>query len=225
VALTQSGELGAELAWRSNQNHTRELGPAVQMLLRQVGATARDISAVSVALGPGGFSALRVGLSFAKGIAEGLRIPLVAVGTLELEAFPLASTGLPVYAVGDAGRGQLAWAAFLQDETGWRVTAEERIATPQELSEQLRAPALVCGEGLVSHGAVLRGLLPHGAHLVLAPPPTRRAATLARLAWRRLELGRRDDAAALQPLYLRRPSITVPRDQINKTDQSAQSRA
>ncbi|MBM3947618.1 MAG: tRNA (adenosine(37)-N6)-threonylcarbamoyltransferase complex dimerization subunit type 1 TsaB, partial [SAR202 cluster bacterium] len=130
VALTQSGELGAELAWRSNQNHTRELGPAVQMLLRQVGATARDISAVSVALGPGGFSALRVGLSFAKGIAEGLRIPLVAVGTLELEAFPLASTGLPVYAVGDAGRGQLAWAAFLQDETGWRVTAEERIATP-----------------------------------------------------------------------------------------------
>lgn len=211
IALTVHGELRAELSWRSDQNHTRELAPAVQALLRQAGATTRDIAAVAVALGPGGFSALRVGLSFAKGLAEGLGVPLVGMETLEVEAFPYASTGLPVYATGDAGRGQLAWAAFLEDKQGWRKITGERIATPQELAEALSAPGIICGEGLAGHGAALRPLLPQGVYPVQTTPPTRRAATLARLGWERLTRGEQDDPATLQPLYLRRPSITMPR--------------
>jgi tRNA threonylcarbamoyladenosine biosynthesis protein TsaB len=210
VALTNEGALLAESSWYSQQNHTVELAPAVQRLLEQVRATPADVKAVFVALGPGGFSALRVGLGFAKGLAEGLGVPIVGVGTLEVEAFPHAATGLPVYAVSDAGRAQLAWAAFTLSGEQWSKTQDESIGTPQQLAESVHAPAVLCGEGLAAHAQALRPLLPAGVLVADAPPPTRRAATLARLGWRRLVRGESDDTTALQPLYLRRPTITLP---------------
>ena len=57
-----------------------------------------------MALGPGGFSALRVGISVAKGLALPLDIPLVGVGTLEMEAYPYAGAGIPVCPLLEAGR-------------------------------------------------------------------------------------------------------------------------
>ncbi|MSQ14209.1 MAG: tRNA (adenosine(37)-N6)-threonylcarbamoyltransferase complex dimerization subunit type 1 TsaB [Dehalococcoidia bacterium] len=210
VALTNEGALLAETSWHSQQNHTVELAPAVQRLLEQVHAAPADVKAVFVALGPGGFSALRVGLGFAKGLAEGLGVPIVGVGTLEVEAFPHATTGLPVYAVSDAGRAQLAWTSFTLSGDQWSKTQDESIGTPQQLAESVQAPAVLCGEGLAAHAQALRLLLPAGVLIVDTPPPTRRAATLARLGWRRLARGERDDTTALQPLYLRRPTITLP---------------
>ena len=68
-------------------------------ILGRTEASPADLEAIAVALGPGGFSALRVGLSCAKGLAMPTDTPLIGVGTLEMEAYPYASTGLPICAV------------------------------------------------------------------------------------------------------------------------------
>ena len=60
------------------------------------------LTKVAVAKGPGSFTGLRVGVSVALGIAMGLRIPIVPLPTLGLQA---ARTDEPVTAVADAGRG------------------------------------------------------------------------------------------------------------------------
>src|SRR5436309_14626347 len=61
------------------------------------------ITKVAVATGPGSFTGLRVGVSFGLGLAMGLRIPILALPTLELQA---ARTDEPATAVVDAGRSR-----------------------------------------------------------------------------------------------------------------------
>ncbi len=73
-------------------------------MLESQHATLRDIEAIVVVNGPGSFTGIRVGLSTAKGLAEGAGIPLIAVSRLALLA---GASGLPhVLAAVDAGRGE-----------------------------------------------------------------------------------------------------------------------
>jgi tRNA threonylcarbamoyl adenosine modification protein YeaZ len=200
-----------EVSWRSEQNHTVELAPAVQLLLERCRAKASDLRAVVVAIGPGGFSALRVGLALAKGMAEALGIPIVGIGTLEVEAFPYRGVGSAVWPVLPLGRREVAWAVFQNRDGLWEKTQAERVGTPDELCVAVAPPALVCGEAAVSLLPLLADRQRQGVAVAKVGPPTRHAATLALMGWERLTRGQRDDVATLQPLYLRRPSITPPR--------------
>ena len=212
VGLSQGGEPLAELTWRSERNHTMELMPSVQRLLAGAGVQVRDLGAVFTAIGPGGFSALRVGMSTAKGMAEALDIPLVGVGTLEVEAFPYADTGRPVCPILEAGRSEVAWGLFQQEEDCWRRLRPGQITSVEELCAELPAGAILCGEGLWTARPRLLPDALERAVVIALPPPTRRASVLARLGAQRLAEGRVDDRASLQPLYLRSPSITPPKD-------------
>jgi tRNA A37 threonylcarbamoyladenosine modification protein TsaB len=66
-------------------------------------AELNTISKVAVVIGPGSFTGLRKGVSFGLGLAMGLRIPIVPMPTLELQA---ARSGQPLTAVSEAGRGR-----------------------------------------------------------------------------------------------------------------------
>jgi tRNA threonylcarbamoyl adenosine modification protein YeaZ len=77
-------------------------GPELIEELRRI-AREQTITGVAVATGPGSFTGLRVGVSFGLGLAMGLRIPIVPLPTLELQA---ARGDQPVIAVSEAGRGR-----------------------------------------------------------------------------------------------------------------------
>jgi tRNA threonylcarbamoyladenosine biosynthesis protein TsaB len=210
IALARQGQVAWEESWRSEQNHTVELMPAVEGLLKKAHASVKDLTGIAVAQGPGHFSALRVGLSLAKGLAAGLGVPMVGVNTLLVEAFPYMSLGMPVYALLDAGRGDVAWASFIEGQ-GTFQDPEVRVTDLETLWRQATPPALLCGEGISQR---LEELLQHcqaGVLLATTPPPTRRAGVLASLGARRLLQGQADDLATLQPIYLRGPSISAPK--------------
>ncbi|MEW6034800.1 MAG: tRNA (adenosine(37)-N6)-threonylcarbamoyltransferase complex dimerization subunit type 1 TsaB, partial [Chloroflexota bacterium] len=84
LALSEQGIPRAELTWTAGLNHTAELLPGVQALLRQIGTELQHVKAVFVAIGPGAFNGVRVGMSTAKGLAFSLDVPLVGVSTLEV---------------------------------------------------------------------------------------------------------------------------------------------
>jgi tRNA threonylcarbamoyl adenosine modification protein YeaZ len=79
------------------------------------------LEAVVVSLGPGSFTGLRVGVSYGVGLAMGLGVPLLALGSLELQA---ARAIEPVLALVEAGRGRVYWL-----EPG----GEARLGEPPEL--------------------------------------------------------------------------------------------
>ena len=152
VCLSQQGAVVAEYSWFSRQNHSVELLPAVERLLKAVDITTRDLTCIVIAIGPGGFSALRVGMSAAKGLGIALDIPLVALNTLDVEADPYRRLQMPVCALLDMGRGEAAAALYGQDQGVWRKLDQERIVSPEELCDGVRQPTLFCGEGIALFG-------------------------------------------------------------------------
>ena len=96
IALAQEGQVISCRNWYSQTNHSADLVPAISGTLDQHGLSPKDLDGIACALGPGSFSALRVGLSTAKGLAMASEIPLVGIKTLELEAYPFLFNGIPV---------------------------------------------------------------------------------------------------------------------------------
>ena len=211
VALADDERVVACRTWYSRVNHTSELMPAVAQVLGDHGLTAGDLEGIAVALGPGAFSALRVGLSVAKGLAATAAVPLVGVPTLDLEAQPYLGTGSLVCAMVDAGRGEVATALF---GPGGNPMREERILSPDELLDSLNfingdghGFIIFCGEGVVPWASLIKERLGHQALVLDSPTPGARLWSLAHLGRERIESGDTDDPAELQPNYLRMPTI------------------
>lgn len=202
-------------SWHSAVNHTAELMPAVAQTLAAAALIVNDLAGIAIALGPGGFSALRVGMSVAKGLAIAAGQPLVGIGTLDLEAWPYRDSGLPVCALLDAGRGEVAAALFA---AGQRLRPDQ-ICPPAELPADVEEPTLFCGEGLAPHAALLRQRLGRRA-VIVANAPAARLYALAALAQQRLAAGDFDDVASLQPYYLRMPTIGGPKRRDRVVQQS-----
>ena len=204
VALSREGRLLAELTWHCERNHSTELMPAADGLLRRLSASKEDLTAVFVCIGPGGYAGLRVGVSTAKGLAFALEVPLVGVGRLELEACAHAAYPGPVCPVHRAGRGELAWAVYQGPIEEWREIVPPRLSRPEVLLSETPQGALFCGE---IDDELAGALAARGARVASAALSVRRAGYLAELGWRRLQSGRRDDPRTLVPLYLREPAI------------------
>lgn len=210
VALSREGVLEAELTWRCPRNHSQELLPAVEYLMRRSDVDKGELTAVFVCIGPGSYTGLRVGIAAAKGLAFALRLPIVGVGRLEADAYQHADFAGPICAVHRAGRGELAWAAYRNAPSGWRQVVAPRLSTAEELMANVRRPTLFCGEIDSELAARLRAALGTKARFASPATSPRRAATIAALAWPRLVGGQADDAAGLRPIYLREAVFVRP---------------
>ena len=239
VALAEGHRVVAGRSWHSAVNHTTELMPAVVQVLDSRGVRPGELDAVAVALGPGGFSALRSGLSAAKGMAMAACIPIIGIGSLDLEAHPYRESGLTMCALLEAGRSEAASALIAQDGTRLRedcITGLDELL--EEVDSRLRGndgglgkdgdgktsgPMLFCGEGLPGWSEGIGAAL--GGRAVLChTPPSARAGSLAALAFERLERGDVDDLDTLQPHYLRMPSIGVPKRRDRRVQASSRRR-
>ncbi len=208
LALVQDSEVLAELTWRCGQNHTTQLLPHLSHLLNQAKLSLQSASCIIVAKGPGSYNGLRVGISTAKGLAFSLGIPLIGIGTLEVEAYQHAERGLPIYPIFNAGRGEIATAMYQMKRNKWRQLIDEHITTVDALCSEITTRTIFCGEFVPFISARLREQLKQKA--VILPPAAglRRASFLAELGLKRFKAGDYDNPATLQALYLRGPSIT-----------------
>jgi len=211
VALSHKGEPLASLTWKTAQNHTRELLPNLLCLLQQAKVEISSIEAIIVAKGPGSFNGLRVGISTAKGLASALNISLLGVNTLEAEAHPFAFTGLPLRPVHKAGREEIATALYQQKDNEWQCLENENLTTVKTLCRRIKRKTLFCGEIPPDIMNEIQQSL--GSQAIISQSNSlSRASSLAILGWQKLSRGEQDDPVTLQPLYLRPPHITKPRD-------------
>jgi tRNA threonylcarbamoyladenosine biosynthesis protein TsaB len=214
-----------ERTWRSGNNHGIEILAATEEALKQAGSSLAAVDAIGVAIGPGGFSALRVGIATAKGIAVPRALPLVGISTFEIEAARWWSRPGPLVAVIDAGSAGLYWALYEDRSAGALPGPALRrsygVAAVDRLASLVPEDAAFCGEvdrlrGVVDTDRILSSDGPASADASsdgsYASSTPRRPADLLRLADARLRAGDVDDPSRLVPLYVRQPSITRPRD-------------
>lgn len=204
LALYDGAQVIAEVTWQGRARHTQELAPTVAQLLERVGVGVEALRALGVALGPGSFTSLRVGLAFVKGLALARRLPVVGVPTLDVVAAGVPPLPLEperrLGAVLQAGRGRLALGWYSSSASGWQAEGPASVTTAQELAQSLAQPVILCGELTAEERALLRR-----SPWIALPSPAqclRRPALLAELAWRRWQKGQTDAIASLAPIYL-----------------------
>lgn len=205
VVLTES-------TWRANQNHTVTLMPNLIRMLAQQGLSITGLAGLAVALGPGSFTGLRIGLAVAKGLALARGLSLVGVPTLDIVAHSCAPLSchqrvLPLRAILEAGRGRFCVADYRWTEGTLQQDGDHRILAHDQIADGATEPTLFCGEIDEQAERTLRSSL--GDHAMVVPPAARlrRPGYLAQLGWQRLAQGQQDDPAALSPIYLRTDPI------------------
>lgn len=176
----------AELPGRAYSAHLMQ---KIAELLAEQHATIGEIEAIVVVNGPGSFTGIRVGLSTAKGLAEAMQIPIIALSRLALIA---ALSGLPhVLAVVDAGRGE----SYVGEYQGGRKLREVLLSGEEVLAaaRQPGAGILVCEENCAASAS--------GEPVYLQSPD---AADALRMAFDRFRERSFENVEILDANYLRR---------------------
>jgi tRNA threonylcarbamoyladenosine biosynthesis protein TsaB len=201
MALYDGVTIPAEFTCASGLHHTQELAPMLARMLSQCGKTMGDVQAVGVAIGPGSFTSLRVGLSFVKGLALARHLPLIGVPTLDVVAASVPPSDRKLAAVLQAGRGRLALVWYRASESGWQAEGPAIGTTAEELVEKIRKPVIICGELTEDDRHRLARKF---KNVALASPAqcVRRPGILAEIAWGRWQAGQVDAAVSLAPIYL-----------------------
>ncbi|HZD10970.1 MAG TPA: tRNA (adenosine(37)-N6)-threonylcarbamoyltransferase complex dimerization subunit type 1 TsaB [Candidatus Binatia bacterium] len=205
LALHDGTAVIAEHGWRSINMQSVELAPAVDRMLARADVRADSLKGIAVALGPGSYTGLRIGLGLAKGIALAHQTPLIGVPTLDIVAAALPQMPGSLVVVAEAGRRRITAGAYAwQSSHGWQASEEPRNLTWEELLAELEPPAVLSGE--ISPQAIKQiRAAGKGLRAVRAVDRVRRSGYLAEVGWQRLRKGKVDNAAELTPIYLREP--------------------
>lgn len=215
LALCDAGRVGAESIWYSRQHHTVEVAPALVELLHRCAISMANVEALAVAIGPGSFTALRVGLALVKGLSLPRKLPIIGMPTLDVLAAGNPPSKMRLAAVLQAGRGRIALGWYRSPMTarerksssgsglsaGWKSEGAAEVTTVQALANAINEPTIVAGELTPDER---QRLARKKVNVVLAPPSlcVRRPAILAEMAWARWQSGDFDDPRALAPIYL-----------------------
>jgi tRNA threonylcarbamoyladenosine biosynthesis protein TsaB len=198
VALVDEQAVVAEVRVETVDGHSRRLMPSIAFLLETAGIEVAAVDGFAVAVGPGSFTGLRVGLSTVQGLALAARRPCLGLSVLEGLAAEAAGAAEALMAVVDAARDDLVYTA-LHDGQG-RPTEEPRVEAATAAAARLPPGAAVVGDGLRRHRSAFESRRPG---LVFPRASLYVAGALGRLAGPRFEAGEGVPPSALRALYLR----------------------
>lgn len=205
VAIYDGAAVLGEETWHAQRRHAEELFPAIERLLASTRTPLAAIDKIAVATGPGSFTGLRVAISAAEGLARGTGAQLAGVSTLDVLAYPHASSKLRTCPILPAGRG-VHYAAFYQERNRrWERRSPFIVGSLADLCRQIGTHTLFVGEIDAEAESTLRDLL--GSKAIFATPAAqmRRAGYLAELGWEALASGPQTTLGGLEPIYVRQP--------------------
>jgi tRNA threonylcarbamoyladenosine biosynthesis protein TsaB len=223
LALARDGALVEALVGDHLRPHAERLPVDIMRLLQRHGLTPFDVDVFAVAIGPGSFTGLRIGIAAIQGLAFASNRPVVGVSALEAVAHAVLGGGpvWPLSRVGvwmDAQRDEVFSAVYDRVEgdgpAHLRIVDEPAVGEPRLTALRWHALAAgpwfpVAGDGAVRYRTVLEGVAGPAVQ-VIDPPPL--APSIVALAEARARLGETIPPHAIRPLYVRRPDAELARD-------------
>jgi tRNA threonylcarbamoyladenosine biosynthesis protein TsaB len=141
------------------RRHAEILTPAIEFVLRQADIEIDELGCIAVDVGPGLFTGMRVGLAAAKALAQGLRLPMIGITSLDLLAFSCRHTDRLVVPVIDARKGEVFWAMYRQVPGGVQRLVAPTVGSVDDLVADLLARSqetLCVGDGAARYRDEIR---------------------------------------------------------------------
>ncbi len=203
VALLDDDVVVAEYSLNVATTHSERLLVTIHRLLDESGSTLASLDGLAVAVGPGSFTGLRIGLATAKGLAFASDLPLVGVPTLDALAWGVPFAADPVCPLLDAKKGEVYTALYRHRRGEMERLSDYRALSPDRLLSELEGPVCFLGDGVLPYRDQIVNAIGDRASFVPAARRYPSGACVAELGARRLSEGGVWDPAALVPLYIR----------------------
>ena len=224
VAVLADGRLAAECARESVQakdrrpgrsNHAEGLLPLIEEVLGRAAVDFADLSLLGVAVGPGSFTGLRIGISTAKGLVYGSDTPVVGVRTLEAAAcrVPVDDGATFVCPLMDARKGEVYGALYRLTSTASECLIEDTVTSPESLVRQVdalaSAPCVFVGNGALAYADLIARCTRGQARVTAGDEFPTIASAVARIAEQRFRAAPGTAAEPLTPHYIRPPDAVA----------------
>jgi tRNA threonylcarbamoyladenosine biosynthesis protein TsaB len=212
TSVTTAGLMcgGRVLAERTDslrpKDHARSLPALVESTLSDAGVTVAELDAVAVAVGPGSFTGIRLGIGFAKGIAFARGIPLVGVGTLDALAEAAEEAARPLAACLDARKGEVYLAFYSPGAPPVRMGDVEALppsAASARIAASLPPDGLVLGDAAAIYEAEFAPLAEAGLRVIPFASIHPRGGVVAEAGGRLIASGKASVAGAVAAVYVR----------------------
>ncbi len=201
VALARNSEVIGLAMVKTPLRYSDHLMEYIDFLLDHLECRIGDIDCFAVAVGPGSFTGLRIGIAAAKALAQGLDRPAVGISTLEALAWRFRHLSGRVAPMVDARRQQIFGAVYAVDGDRPRLLEPESVAPPAAWLSRLPAePCLYVGDGAQMYASTLAGCRPEGR---LLRTDNCILNELCDLAFGRVLRGEAGDATQLTANYVR----------------------
>lgn len=209
LALHNGDVLLAECTLTVGRGHSARLAPLVAQIMAHSKVAAADLTALAVAVGPGSYTGLRVGIALAKGLAAVNHLPVVPLSTLDITAAgqTLYDPQATLVALAPAGRNRVLSAEYRVRQGRWRAQSQVRLQSWEELLDSYDFPICLTGEITQQGLQQARKAIAAGKNIRLLPPAERlrRAGFLAEEAQQLLRQSQDYPADRVRPIYLKSP--------------------
>jgi len=213
LGLVSGGRIVAALE-RPVKSHGADLPTAVDELLRGAGLEIRDLYAIAVGTGPGSFTGLRVGLSYAKGVAAGAHIQIVGIPSLDAMALcatrsPEVRLGVKICPILDARKGEVYTSLYEVVTDALDKEWDDLVIPLDEFATRTAGEVFFVGESKAEDAGVLAVRSGGRATVVGTAELWHQGSFIAALGAARVARDDVDDAATVEPLYVRAPGASV----------------
>ncbi len=197
-AVVRDGQVLREETSDPDRAHASRLPGDLMQLLARTGLYLRDIDMFAVAIGPGSFTGLRIGIAAMQGLAFATGRPLIGVSAMDALA-GLAGAGSVTTWV-DAWRGEV-FASSYEDGVARDGPV---VAHPRELLQAIASPTIFIGDGADTYRELITAQLGPLAR-IYGTPHVPLAARIGTIALGRADQGEHPAPHAIRPIYVRRP--------------------
>jgi tRNA threonylcarbamoyladenosine biosynthesis protein TsaB len=209
VAVVSEQGVIAQYSLNIEVTHSERLMSTVDRVLTDTGLAMAQLDGFAVAIGPGSFTGLRIGVAAIKGLSFATGKPAAAVPTLRALAWNTPHAAYPVCPLLDARKNEVYAALYSHDGQSLRQTMPETVISLARLGERLSGRTLFTGEASLLYRAELEKLFGDAALFAPLSAILPSAASVAELGLEMLRNGRAADIDSLSPLYIRRPEAEV----------------
>jgi tRNA threonylcarbamoyladenosine biosynthesis protein TsaB len=204
LGLIEDEEVISDYLLNIPVTHSERLLGAIEFVLREARCPIERIDGWVVALGPGSFTGLRIGVSTVKGLAFATGKPVVGVSILDVLASQIAPTSHLICPILDARKKEV-YTAFYRYEEGRSLMRQSdyQAIRPEDLVKKITEETIFLGDGVRTYGDFLLNCLPSLAIFPPAPFHVSHGSMVAKLGIELLKKGEHLNLSTFSPIYIR----------------------
>jgi tRNA threonylcarbamoyladenosine biosynthesis protein TsaB len=204
VGLIEDEEVISEYLLNSPVTHSERLLGAIEFVLREARCPIEQVEGWVIALGPGSFTGLRIGVSTVKGLAFATGKPVAGISILDVLASQIAPTSHLICPILDARKKEV-YTAFYRYGQGDSLLRQSdyQAIRPEDLVRKIKEQTIFLGDGVKTYGDYLLNCLPSSAIFPPAPFHVSHGSMVAKLGIELLRKGEHLNLSAFSPVYVR----------------------